>query len=116
MHYPAHRLDHRAAGEVLARAARGFLCRAGEQFLVDGAFHVHWQGEPIHLVEQVDDELLQERRVVDLAARALEDDAEHARLHAQLFQARAIPILRDAPSSGSIAFQPSSGGTMGLRL
>ena len=90
----AHGLDHRARGEVLASAARGFLRRAGEQFLVDGAFHVHRQGEPVHLVEQVDDELLQECRVVDLAARALEDDAQHAALDTELFQALSVVVLQ----------------------
>ena len=65
-----------------------------EQFFVDRALHVDRQGEPVHLVEEVDDELLEERRIVNLAAGAFEDDAEHARLHAEFLEAGAVLILQ----------------------
>ena len=94
LHRLANRLDHRPRGEILARAARGFLRRARQQFLVNCSLHVHRQGQPVHLVEQVDDQLLQERWIVDFAARPLEDDTEHAGLDAELFKAVAVLVLQ----------------------
>ena len=65
-----------------------------KQFFVDRALHVHRQRQPVHPVEQVDDELLEQCGVVDLAARPLEDRAEHPRLGGQPFQALAVLVLQ----------------------
>ena len=93
LHHFAHGPDDRAWGEVLAGAAGGLLSRAGEELLVDRPFHVDRQGQPIHVIEQVDDNLPQERRVVYLAARPLEDDAEHPPLRAQLLETGAVLLF-----------------------
>ena len=93
LHHFAHGPDDRAWGEVLAGAARGLLGRAGEEFLVNRSFHVDRQRQPIHVIEQVDDDLLQECGIVYLAARPLEDDAEHPALRAQLLETGAVLLF-----------------------
>ena len=106
LHHFAHGPDDWTGREVLAGAARGLLGRAGEQLLVDRALHVHRQRQPVHVIEQVDDDLLQECGVVYLAARPLEDDAEHPALRAQLletgtvllFQRRAVEVQQRLPA------------------
>ena len=94
LHDFAHGPNDRARGEVLAGAARGLLGRAGEQLFVDRPLHVDRQRQPVHVIEQVDDDLLQERRVVNLAARALEDDAEHPALRPQLLETGAVLVFQ----------------------
>ena len=106
LHHFAHGPDDRAWGEVLTGAARGLLGRAGEQLFVDRPLHVDRQRQPVHVIEQVDDDLLQERRVVNLAARALEDDAEHPARCPQfletctvlIFQRSAVEVQQRLPA------------------
>ena len=86
-HHFAHRPHQRTRREVLASAPRGFLRRTRHQFLVDRALHVHRQRHPVHVVQQIDDELLEQRRVVYLAPRTSEDHAQHPRLFGQRLQA-----------------------------
>lgn len=85
-----HRGDERARGEVLAGTALHVLGVLLEQPFVGVSLHVGGQARPLLLIDQVHDEPAQLGRVLDLVLRLAEDDAEHARPLAEIFQRVAV--------------------------
>ena len=81
----------RARGEVLSRTGLDILGVPLQQFLVDGTLHVHVHDEPLLAIYEIDDEAAKQGRVLDLVLSLAEDDAEHARLSAQLLQD--VPVV-----------------------
>ena len=65
-----------------------------EQPLVGVALHVGRHRRPVLLADQLDDELAQLGRVLDLVLRLLEDQAEHPALLAQLAERLAVVLLQ----------------------
>ena len=68
-----------------------------EQALVGVALDVGGHRRPVLLADQLDDELAQLRRVLDLVLGLLEDQPEHAALLAQLAQRLAVVLLQLDP-------------------
>jgi len=88
------RVDDRARREVLPRAALHVLGVALQQPLVGIALHVGGHRRPVFLADQLDDELAQLGRVLDLVLRLLKDQPEHPALQAQLAQRLAVVLLQ----------------------
>ena len=89
-----HRLDNggdeRTRREVLAGAALHIGRVLFQEALVGVALHIGAEGGPLLLVDEVDDEPAEFGGVLDLVLRLAEDDAQHARLLAQLLQGVAV--------------------------
>ncbi len=84
LHAVDDRLDERARREVLPRAALDVLGVPLQQALVGVALHVGRHREPVLLADQLDDELAELGRVLDLVLGLAEDEAEHPALLAEL--------------------------------
>ena len=83
-------VDQDAGSEVLAGAGLGILGVLFEQTFVDVALDVGAERAPGLLVDEVDDEAAQVGGVLDLVLGFAEDDAEDARLFAEIFEGVAV--------------------------
>ena len=86
-----HGLNERARREVLSRPALGILRVLFQQTLISVALDVGVQAGPSLFINKIGDQAAQHGRVFDLVLRLAEDDAQHARLLAQLFQR--VPVV-----------------------
>jgi hypothetical protein len=76
--------------EILARAGFGVLRVLFKQTLVDIALDVGAKCAPRFLIDEIDDEAAQVSGVLDLVLGFAENDAEDARLFAEIFQCVAV--------------------------
>jgi hypothetical protein len=88
-----HGVDEGARGEVLAGAALRVLGVLLQEALVRFALHVGGHGEPGLLADELDDELAELGRVLDLVLGLAEDEAEHAAGLAQLGERLAVVVF-----------------------
>jgi len=83
-------VDQDTGREVLAGAGLGILGVLFEQAFVDVALDVGAERAPGLLVDEIDDEAAQVGGVLDLVLGFAEDDAEDARLFAEIFEGVAV--------------------------
>jgi len=112
-HHCDNGVDQEARREVLASAGLGILRVLFEQAFVDVAFDVGSERAPRFLVDEIDDETAEVRWVLDLVLSLGEDDADHARLLAEVFERTAImPFERQSvgiQEIGPIVFSGDGG-------
>ncbi len=89
-HHVHDRLYQRARGEVLSCTGLDILGVPLQQFLVDGALHVHVHDKPLLAIDEIDNETAKQGRVLDLVLGLAEDEAQHPRLSTQLLQGVAV--------------------------
>lgn len=80
-------------GEILAGAALDVLGVLFEQALVGVALDVAGHGRPVFLVDEIDDELAQLGRVLDLVLGLAKNEPEHAGLVTQLAQGGPVVLF-----------------------
>src|ERR1017187_2066667 len=90
-------IDEDTRREVLAGAALGVLGVLFEQAFVDVAFHVGAESAPGFLIDEIDDQPAQVGGILDLVLSFPEDDAEDARLLAEIFERVAVVPLERQP-------------------
>jgi len=83
-------VDQDARREVLAGAGLGILRILFEEAFVDIALDVGAEGAPGFLVDEIDDEAAQVGGILDFVLGFAENDAEKARLFAEIFQGVAV--------------------------
>ena len=89
-HHIDHRRDQRTRRKILSRPAFHVRRVLLQQPFIGVALHVGGQRSPLFLVDQIDDQPPELRRVLNLVLRLAEDDAEHALLFAERLQQMAI--------------------------
>ena len=87
-----------AGREVLARAALDVLGVLFEQALVGVALHVGRHLQPRLVADQIDDELAELGRVLNLVLRLAEDEPEHPALLSELGQSLPVVLSSLRPS------------------
>ena len=97
-------VDQDARREVLTGTGLGVLRVLFEEAFVDIAFDVGAERAPGLLVDEIDDETAQVGGVLDLVLGFAEDNAEDARLFAEVFEGVAVVSFeRQAVSSMRLA-------------
>ena len=92
LHHVHDGLDQLAGREVLTGTLWRLLGRLGQQTFVDVALHVRAHRHPVLGVDQVDDQPLEGRRILDLLPSLLEDLPQHPSLFRKLRQD--APVVR----------------------
>ena len=89
-HHVDNRRNQGPGRKVLSRAAFHVLGVLLEQPFVSVALHVRRQRRPLFLVDEIDNQPPELRRVLNLILRLAKDDAEHALFFAERLQQMAI--------------------------